>query len=265
MRRILLTAILSLLLASCTNPDLVTSLGIAPDTDLSRGADTMTVQAQESFNILSIDSTYTGKLSISYSAQRDMVLLRPLTERENSILIQKVDFLYRTGKLDDKLSLPLDDSLKRACADTKGFVNDAIGDLDDQINRILDEIENAGVEVDRKTLDSFFSALMDMTDPDRGIGTVEDYLAIQLVEDLVMSLVKGLQIILLDIPSTTLEYTWQKLVSQEIWTTTGFREAVSSNAVELMEVLISAIGNLDSVACRIDSFVSLSDIIGALL
>lgn len=267
MRKTAIPLILSIivLFASCGDPNIYSHMGYDP---AGRPLPVETVRAGkgEDFNLLSLISGYDGRIRIIYNGvAEDYDLLRSLSEEGRIRLVQTVDYLSRYGDLGSYLAGPLDDDTLDACKDTIAFAILIIDDIEGNVTTILDELEETGMDVAvvRQALDSLFEefgALVRL-DPE----TVEDLISIQLVEDTLVSCIEMLYIILLDIPDDIAEYTWNQFSSDGAWTTDDMLSSISRNAGRLVQTLLDAIADIDQVASKIPSFVSLDEIVDEVL
>ena len=266
MRKTAIPLILSIivLFASCGDPNIYSHMGYDP---AGRPLPVETVRAGkgEDFNLLSLISGYDGRIRIIYNGvAEDYDLLRSLSEEGRIRFVQTVDYLSRYGDLGSYLAGPLDDDTLDACKDTIAFVNSIIDDIKSNVTTILGELEETGMDaVVRQALDSLFEEFgaLDRLDPE----TVEDLISIQLVEDTLVSCIEMLYIILLDIPDDIAEYTWNQFSSDGAWTTDDMLSSISRNAGRLVQTLLDAIADIDQVASRIPSFVSLDEIVDEVL
>lgn len=261
MKKTVLLLISLFLLLSCSDPNIYTAMGYDPLSRLTRTAETVSVPDGSSFNVLSLAPMYDYDISIDYTVRADRELLVSLDEAQTTALIQAIDYLSRTGRLEAALGEQLPDELKRACYDTKAFIYLALEDLDQLTGRILDEIGQAGISLNTSALEDFLDQLLELMDPQQHSTTVEDYLAIQLAENVVSAILQCLQIIILDIPQSAVRYTWSTVSSDEFLSVDGLVDSISENAVELIGVIIRSVADLDQVSSNIPTFFSLTTVI----
>lgn len=265
MKKTVLLLISLFLLLSCSDPNIYTAMGYDPLSRLTRTAKTVSVPDGSSFNVLSLAPMYDYDITIDYTVRADRELLVSLDEEQTTALIQAIDYLSRTGRLEATLGEQLPDELKRACYDTKAFIYLALEDLDQLNGRILDEIEQAGISLNTSALEDFLGQLLELMDPQQHSTTVEDYLAIQLAENVVSAILQCLQIIILDIPQSAVRYTWSTVSSDEFLSVDGLVDSISENAVELIGVIIRSVADLDQVSSNIPTFFSLTTVINEVL
>lgn len=266
MRKTAIPLILSIivLFASCGDPNIYSHMGYDP-VDRPLPVETVRAVKGEDFNLLSLISGYDGSIRITYKTNEDYALLMSLSEEGRIRLVQTVDYLSRYGDLGSYLAGSLDDDTLDACKDTIAFVNSIIGVIEGNVTTILGELEATGMDVAviRQAVGSLFDEFgaLDRLDPE----TVEDLISIQLVEDTLVSCIEMLYIILLDIPGNIAEYTWDQFESDNAWTEDEMLASISRNAGRLVQTLLDAIADIDQVASRIPSFVSLDEIVDEVL
>lgn len=266
MRRIpalLLLTISALLIPSCEQPNIYSSLGIYSPVDDNLGeVETVAVKAGN-FDLLSLSSR-PQRLVINYKLAQESVLLKELDGSDMTRLIQSIDYLWRHGDLEAFLSMKLDDTTRKATNDTKELAQAIIEDIKSFVMKIVNALAEAG-GINAEAFQDFFAFFEKRVDSNPA-ETVVDYLAIQLTLDLLSSCFELVSIVFLDLVPDAASFTWEQFKNEgNGLSTEDLLTSASENIVSMTGCLLDGVSNADLVSSRIPDFTSLSTIVDGLL
>ena len=253
-----------LLIASCKEPNVYTSLGIYDPLKESKGEiETITLHAGRGFNLLDISNDYRGIINLEYTPRENHQILKQLSQDEITALVQTLYYVSRYGNLDEYLSTPLDVRTEEACTSTKVFAYTIIEEVGTCTLNIAAEIDKVYPELNTEAIADFFKQFKALLDPSKGCSTIKDYIAIQLTVDMLASTIDMLYQILVTLPSEVTEYVWDEIImDRAFWSAEGTIRIIRDNAIALVAILLDAVSEIDLVGSDIPSFIDLSTIIG---
>lgn len=257
--------ILSSILLSCSQPNIYSNLGLY-DPIKERAFETVELEENRAFNLLSISPSYSGRINLKYTPGTDYEILKQLKKNDVTALIQTVSYLSRFGGLEEYLATPLTANQKTVCRETKAFATEIIEEVKSCIIDVIKEIEEYNQSIDSLVVTDFFDGLIELISPDKGCDTIEDYIAIQLTLDIIASSIDMLYTILIDLPTEATTYAWEELTERDGFlsradTITSIRE----NALTIVSILLNSASEIDLIGGNIPSFINLETIIGKLI
>ena len=263
--KIICTIILSSILLSCSQPNIYSNLGLY-DPIKERAIETVELEENHTFNLLSISSSYSGRINLKYTPGTDYEILKQLKKNDATALIQTISYLSRFGGLEEYLATPLTANQKTVCRETKAFATEIIEEVKSCIIDVIKEIEEYDQSIDSLVVTDFFDGLIELISPDKGFDTIEDYIAIQLTLDIIASSIDMLYTILIDLPTEATTYAWEELTEGDgLLTKADTIASIRENALTIVSILLNAASEIDLIGGNIPSFINLETIIGKLI
>lgn len=253
-------------ITSCSDANIYTNLGIYdPVKEVDIKIESVDVKKGERCNVLELLSGETKGLAITYEAKEDYIVLKELKNTEREKLIELVQYLARTGRLDSYLKTKIDEEKKDAATGVKMVAIDILSSLEKSIIPILDEIGEYDDRFSSESFEALFREIENMLSLYETVETEEDYIAVQLIIDLIAKVLNVFYEIIIDMPSALGEYTLETLSSGEVFTSEEALSAIEENLTNIVSILLDGLSEVDLVASPIDSFIDLSSIVEEIL